>query len=237
MKKLALLGVLLLVAISPSLAGDSWELVGDEDGIKVWRRDVAGSPIVAFKGETTVEAPIAKVATVLDDTSRKMEWVCNILEAKNVRIISPTERVEYNRTSAPWPCKDRDFVFHAELKADKKAQTLVFQLKSVVDPGQPVDEDKAIRGELLDSSYTLVSLGEKKTRVTVEIQVDPKGSVPKFVVNWAQKGWPRKTLEGIRDQCKKSDVGELALAKELLAPPREGVAVAAITSVTKNDKP
>jgi hypothetical protein len=233
MKKLAFLSLLLLLGVSTCLGGNSWEELSNEDGIKVWRREVEGSPVVAFRGETIIDASLAKVANVLDDTPRKGEWVCNLLEAKNVRMISTMERVEYNRTSAPWPIKDRDFVFRADVKVDKKAKAITILIKSVTDPLMPVDEDKAVRGELLDSSYVLTSLGDNKTRVVVEIQVDPKGSVPKWVVNWAQKGWPRKTLDGIRGQCAKSDVKELALVKEWLSADEPQVAVAAISSQTK----
>jgi hypothetical protein len=231
MKKLLLLGVLLVGGATICLAQNDWELLNDEDGIKVWRRDVENSPIVALKGEAIIDAPIAKVANVLDDTTRKTEWVCNGIEAKNIRTISPTERVEYNVTSAPWPIRNRDFVFHAQMKCDRTAKTLVFELRSVNDPLMPVDENKAVRGELLDSSYTLTQLDAKHTRLVVEIQADPKGSVPKWVVNLFQKSWPRKTIEGIRAQCAKGDVGELALATQLLAPPQ--YAIAAVTSLTK----
>ncbi len=235
MKKLAFLAVLLLLA-STSFGDEAWEQLSDEDGIKVWRREVEGSPVVAFRGEAVMNASLAKVASVLDDTKRKGEWVCNLLEAKDVKIISPLERIEYNRTDAPWPISDRDFVFKADVKLDKKAKTLYVHIKSTTDPSCPVDEDKAVRGELLDSKYTLVQLEDGRTRVTVEIQVDPKGSVPKWVVNWAQKGWPRKSLEGIRGQCAKSDVPELALVKDWLAAD-EQTAIAAIASINATRRP
>lgn len=221
MKKLALLAlVALLLGGAACRAQNDWEELSDEDGIKVYRRDVDGSPIVALKGEAIIEAPLGKVASVLDDTPRKLEWVCNRVEAKNVRVISPTQRVEYNHTSAPWPIKDRDFVFHAEIKVCKAAKTLTYELRSVEDPLMPVDEEKAVRGELLASSYLLKELPGNRTQLTVEIQADPKGSVPKWVVNLFQKSWPRKTIEGIRAQCKKEDVKELAAVKDWL----EGVA-------------
>ena len=236
MKKLAVFSFLLLLGVSTCLGGNAWEELSNEDGIKVWRRDVDGSPVVAFKGETVINAPLAKVANVLDDTSRKGEWVANLLESKDLTIFSPTDRIEYNRTEAPWPIKDRDFVFRATVQVDKSSKTITIQIKSTTHASKPVDEDKAVRGELLESSYVLASLGENRTRVTVEMQVDPKGSVPKWVVNWAQKGWPRKTLEGIRGQCAKADVKELAIVKEWLAADEQKlVAVAAISSRTKKN--
>ena len=200
MKKLAVFSLLILLGVGTCLGGNAWDEVSDEDGIKVWRRDIEGSPVVAFRGETIINASLAKVASVLDDTSRKHEWVANLLESKDLTIFSPTDRVEYNRTEAPWPIKDRDFVFRATVEVDKPNKTLMIKIKSTTHQAKPVDEDKAVRGELLESSYILASLGENRTRVTVEIQADPKGSIPKWVVNWAQKGWPRKTLGNIKNQ-------------------------------------
>src|SRR5258706_1577765 len=48
----------------------AWEKIGDDEGIAVYKRDVAGSPLVAFKGEGIVNASILRVATVLVDSKR-----------------------------------------------------------------------------------------------------------------------------------------------------------------------
>ncbi len=216
MKKLALLAVLLLLGAGSCRAEGDWEELSDENGIRVWRRETDGSPIVALRGEAVIDAPLARVASVLDDTPRQVEWACNTVEAKVVRAISPTERIVYNLTHAPWPVADRDFVFHAVVTPDRKERTLTYELHSVEDKGMPPDEDKAVRGELIDSRYVLKELEGGKTRLTVTIQADPKGSVPKWVVNLAQKAWPRETIEGLRAQCAKADVKDLALANEWL---------------------
>ena len=54
----------LLLLTHALLAGPSdqkWDLVGSKDDITTYRREVAGSPIVAIKGEGTVDASIARV--------------------------------------------------------------------------------------------------------------------------------------------------------------------------------
>jgi hypothetical protein len=194
-------------------AEPAWEQLGDGDGITTWRKEVPGSDLVAFKGHAVVEANIAKVAQVLNDTSRKLEWVDSAVGAKDIKIISENERIEYNRTSPPWPIKDRDFVFHAKAELDKTKRTMFLSIKSTTDPAAP--ETNAVRGEIEDSYYSLACLDEKctKTDVTVEIHADPKGSIPKWIVNIFQKAWPRNTLEGIRKQVAKPDVQEFAPAK------------------------
>lgn len=244
-RALALLSILVLGVGSAfagrALADTPWESVADEDGIHVWRREREGSPLVAFKGEALVQAPIARVAMVLHDNKRAGEWVADAVEFRIVEQISPAERIEYNRTTAPWPVKDRDFVFRACLEVDPAHRTLLYRLRSVVDPRVPEDDDKAVRGELTNSSYLLEALDDSRTRVTVEIECDPRGSIPKWVVNLAQKGWPRATLEGIRRQVAKPDVLPLAWIDDALAGKgipgagkkpgeTEGLAVAAVSS-------
>lgn len=209
----------LAVASVPS----AWEELGNDDGILVHRREIPDSDIVAFKGEAVIDAPIAKVANVLIDTSRKLEWVADIKQAKNVREISEFERIEYNHTGTPWPVRDRDFVFHAKVELDRANKTVVFRLKSILDPSMP--EASPVRGELKESSYTLTSIeNDTRTRVLVQIQADPKGSLPRWVVNLTQKKWPRKTLNGIRLQVAKADVLENPAVKAYFAAPAAPVA-------------
>lgn len=218
-KTLALLSLLLLLGFGArALASADWEEISNEDGIVCWSRDVPDSPIVAFKGEGVVDAPIAKVARVLQDTSRKKEWIARTLEVREVRRVSDLEYVEYIRSEAPGPIKDRDFVYNAKVELDREKKTLIVRIKSVKEPLAPENEDVAVRGELLDSCYVLTSIEDgKKTRVSVEIQADPKGMIPKWVVNLVQKSWPRKTLQGIRDQAAKADVKEIEKVKEFFA--------------------
>ncbi|MBI3551739.1 MAG: hypothetical protein HY077_04415 [Elusimicrobia bacterium] len=195
---------------SPSLAPRapaSWEAVGTHDGIAVFRREIPGSAIIAFRGECVIPAAIGKIVSVLTETSRQKEWLDRLVEARVVRAVSERERVEYNRTSAPWPLADRDFLFAWSAALDAANKRVVVLMHSVEDPAAP-RRPGIIRGELLQSTWILSALGPKTTQVSVEIQADPRGMIPKWIVNLFQSSWPRRTLEGIRRQVQKPDVGE-----------------------------
>lgn len=198
-----------IVSATPTkaLSFNGWEELSNDEGILVHRKDVEGNDVVAFRGEAVFDASIAKVANVLLDTSRKKEWVDRLAEAENIREIGPYERIEYNHTATPIIIKDRDFVFHAKAEMSKKTRSLVFNLKSVEDPLKP--EVDPVRANLIKGQYTLTPEGDgSKTRCVVEIHADPRGSVPKWIVNLFQKSWPRRTLDGIRNQVAKPDVTE-----------------------------
>lgn len=202
---------------------NEWEEISNDDGIIVHRMEIPDSDIVAFKGEAVVNASIAKVANILIDTKRKLEWVADIKEARDIRQIGEYERVEYNHTGTPWPIRDRDFVFHAKVELDREKKTMWFKLHSVEDPAVP--ELSPVRGELKNSQYTLTSIdNDKKTRIVVEIHADPKGAIPKWLVNLTQKKWPRKTLTGIQNQAAKPDVVEHTAVRAYFAAPAQTVA-------------
>ena len=123
-----------------------------------------------------------------------------------IKQITSMERIEYNHTGTPFIIRDRDFLFHAKAELRKDIKKMYFWLNSVNDPAMP-ESDCCVRGELKRGVYVLTALdGGKKTNIIVEIHADPKGSVPKWIVNLFQKKWPRKTLNGIRAQCAKPDV-------------------------------
>ena len=73
----------------------------NEDGITVQRKDVAGSPFVAFRGEGDVDAPLLLVGSVLVDVTRSPEWVDSVVDSRIVRRVSETEYVTYSHIGTP----------------------------------------------------------------------------------------------------------------------------------------
>lgn len=209
--------LLLLLAAAAVPAAAGWEFLYEKEGIKVYRMHVEGSSVVAFKGEAELDAGPARVAGVLSDVPRKLEWVHAIREVRLVRQAGPLELVEYNRTHLPWPFSDRDFVFHAKAAVDKARGMVEFRLQSVDDPSEP-PKPGLVRASLNEGLYLLQPLsGGARTRLTVQIHADPQGYVPKWLINLFQKKWPLRTISGIRRQLAKADVAEHREIAELLA--------------------
>jgi hypothetical protein len=63
------------VASSYVPPADSWELVRDNDEVKVWTRDVDGSKIKAFRGETEIAAELTQLMAKMDDTPTDSRWM------------------------------------------------------------------------------------------------------------------------------------------------------------------
>jgi len=191
----------------------AWEQFDQEDGITMFRRDVPGSDIVALRGEGFVEAPITRVASVLIDRKRATEWIDRLVKTKELRKISETESINWNHIKTPTPLKDRDFVFKTLLTTDPAKKQVLFRYYSVKDPAAP-ETDDYVRGYFKEGKFELTMASRKNkngtvtrgTIVVAEVMVDPRGSVPTFLVNMVQRSWPFQTLTALRKQVKKAGI-------------------------------
>jgi hypothetical protein len=186
-------------------AVSAWQQIRNDEGIRVSRKEVPGSSLIAFKGEGLIDAPVLLVGSVLVDTVRSKEWIDSLVESKILRKVSDAEYVTYTHIATPIVMKDRDFVTDTRLEIDPEKRTVTIHIHSVNDPAAP--STSYVRGEIMNSSFVLTSTPDgKQTKIVTEIHCDPKGSVADWIVNLFQKSWPYNTIKSLRAQVRKADV-------------------------------
>lgn len=206
-----LLSFFLVAAFTPpSLASDDWRHLTTKDGIEVSEREVPGRAFPIFRGVGTVEANLYDVFAVLSDVDRYTEWMHKCVDAREVRRESEMVRYSYNRTGAPWPVSDRDVVLRSETV--------------VIDPGRKVhvgfgsvEEESVgpvkgvVRMRRLEGHYKLEALGPERTRVEYQVDADPAGRLPAWLVKRTTRDLPLHTLIKLRRQVTKTrgQYGEL----------------------------
>ena len=92
-----------------SLAGldaADWTLMSRRDGIEIYRREMPGTPLVVFKGEGPIDAPVWKIASILLDTKRAPEWADSLKESRVAKRLGPAEYEEYNHLGMPLILKE-----------------------------------------------------------------------------------------------------------------------------------
>jgi hypothetical protein len=213
------LAVLLCVARPAGAAGgagvDDWKLLSNDHGITVYSRQTPGSNIVALRGTGTIDAPLWKIASILLDTKRATEWADSLKESRVVRRIGPAAYVEFNHIGLPLILKDRDFVSEVRIDVDPDAKAFALVYKPADDPIVPATHD--VRGEIVSGSFRLTSLErERRVSLDAEVQCDPKGAIPAWIVNFFQKSWPRNTFQALQKQAAKPDITIPEEFRELL---------------------
>jgi hypothetical protein len=203
-----LLSGLAFFLVSGKASAAAWEKIDDENGIKVFRKDVPGSQLVAFRGEAMISAPLEKLLWVLADNAHRTDWVDRLKKSVVLATSGRYEFIVYQHFGLPFPISDRDYVYRGRATRDQHG-VVTLAIASVTHPKAPATI--GVRANLIGSRYVLTPKGPDKTYVVVEVHTDPKGAIPTWLVNLIQKSWPMKTLKGLRAQVTKSFVKRLEL--------------------------
>jgi len=193
-----------LIALSAQLshASEWYSVDNTTDGIKIFRKEVGDSGLVAFRGIGVVEAPLPLVATVIVNTDRRREWIDGLVDSRILRWRDEDNFVEYDHIGLPFFIKDRDFVSKVKMSFDLSKKEMVFHYQPSNEPSAPRTD--YIRGELIHATFILSSIdNDKMTRVDAEFLCNPKGWIPKWLVNFFLNDWPKTTFRNLRKEVLK----------------------------------
>jgi hypothetical protein len=195
-----------------------WEKTGTRSGIELFKRETPGSDIIELKGVGVIEAPLWKVASALLDTERAPEWVDSLEKSVLVRRLDPLTYIEYNHFGTPFFLADRDFVSLVKIQIDteKKTFTLVYEPSE-----EPVPTLNHVRGIVSPGIFRLTAIEPDRTLLDGEVLCDPKGGIPKWLVNIFQSDWAHDTILALRKQTAKSDIRTPAEFEEVLLKTRQ----------------
>lgn len=188
-----------------------WKKINEKNGISSYSVEIPGSKLVAVKGDSIINGSAEKLYAVLTNDEHLKDWVDRLKVSKVLEDISDKEDVMYQEYSLPWPLKNRDFVFRGKVYRDIQGRVHL-EVQSEDHPKAPTTA--GVRGET-SGEYIITPLGKSKCKLEVEIFSDPKGVIPKWLINFIQKDWPYETITLIEEQMK------MPYYKEAPLPPIE----------------
>jgi hypothetical protein len=197
MRSLILLAVFGMANANASYA-ENWEFVKKEEGITVDRIIPADSPVVMFRGRTTMNAPISALMAVVLDYRTQKEWNNTGYDMRVLQKNSDTDMFFYSALHVPWPFKDRDFVINLHAVVLGEQRTVEIHCNEASHAAAP-PQPKRVRLPVARVHWRFVALTENKTQVTVTFQIDAGGVLPLWLMNRVTKGMPFRGLRNIRD--------------------------------------
>lgn len=225
-----LTAAVLLLAAGPAHAQSfpvlwkGWERVGTNDGITIFKREVAGSSLLDFGGETVLDASVEQLCSILVAVKRYPEWVDSLDRVELLERRGPRGLVYYTAYTLPWPIADRDFVTEQQLVVEQDTQVVRVTERSVAHPKRP-DDDCCTRASMGFGEIRMRALGPNKTAVAAVARVDLKGMLPSWLVNFVQEEFPLNTFVGYRKQLAR--VGPVAPACQGLLDVKTSTSTAA----------
>lgn len=171
-------------------------------GFTVYLRDEkeAKSDILPIKVEGVLNAPIDSIMENLRVVEGSETWTPDLLKKTTLKDLGPREAITFSLTDMPWPVYDRRLVLHNKLLLDKKRKLLFVLSRTVPFDGAPIPE-RTVEAFVGYSNMGFRPLNKKQTYVELTAFIDPRGSIPSWIINFYQTSWPIDFLEAIEERA------------------------------------
>ena len=196
MRKILVLGLCALCASSAAAEDKNggWTVIEKERGIVVTTREEPGRELPTFRGRGKIKAPLLHALAVVLDAEGATKWAVAIDEVKMLRPIDEYTHLIYTRSHAAWPVSDRDMVVKRKVEVVKPGHE--YKISIICQPkGKEKGEvRKVVRVTQCESHFNLKKVDENTTYADYQVNLNPEGRLPTWLVKWASKRIPFDTL-------------------------------------------
>ncbi|CAG5128286.1 unnamed protein product [Candidula unifasciata] len=181
---------------------EGWEFFVESHGVTIYRMYNESSGLYQYKLYGNLDDILPDVcAQVYMDLEYRKQWDTY---AKELEIRECEGRnLIYWEVNFPFPLWNRDYVYGRECKVmDKNGQKVwVILAKSVSSPSIP-ERSGIVRVDDYLQSVALWSDGKSGTKAFMKYYDNPKGNIPKWLINWAAKTGVPQFLKLMDSACR-----------------------------------
>ncbi|XP_068182361.1 START domain containing 14 [Antennarius striatus] len=184
------------------LSTENWRKKYDSNGMQVWvevpsKKGNHGSQVHKIKCRMAIkDVPADTMYDVIHDGEYRKQWDLNMLESFDIARLSHNADLGYYSWKCPSPIKNRDVVTLRSWKQMDEDYIIVnFSVKHSKYPPYT----NLVRAVSILTGYFIRPTGPNSCIFIYLSQADPKGSIPKVVVNGASQILAPKVLKSVHN--------------------------------------
>ncbi len=185
-----------LLFLSQLRGQEQWDLVKEDEGIKVFTRTNEVMSFKEFRASVIVKGEVNQFVSVLYDVKGLATWGHNISEARLLERPSDTIQIYYAVAKAPWPYKNRDGIYKNNFSWDAVHRTLTVEISLLEDSRELSDKFVRMDGY---GYWKVKEISANEIQIDFQMQIDPGGSIKAWMANMFVTDSPFYTMKGIRD--------------------------------------
>ena len=165
--------------------------------MQVYLRSTTGTSIKSAKGEVELTVKLNDLLAVLEDTATFPHWLYQCKYATTIKQPSVIERYDYILTDMPWPNWDRDVVVRSVFQQDLRSKQVTISFDSA--PDLVALKPGVVRIRRMTGNMRITPLTQGRLKLVYEVNVDPGGRIPKWLVNDLVLDFPFFSLKNLRE--------------------------------------
>ena len=181
--------------------GGDWVLKEDNEGVRIFTRDVENSKIKAIKVECELDATLSQLVAALMDIKNSEEWLYHTAGNYIVKQVSPSEVYYYSLVEMPWPVTDRDFIAHLIVSQD--AVTKVVTIDAPCIPDMVPVKTGIVRIANSKGKWVLSPVNKGRVKIVYTLHADPGGSLPAWLINMFVTKGPSQSFRKLKVHLQK----------------------------------
>ena len=185
-----------LLFLSQLRGQEQWDLVKEDEGIKVFTRTNEVMSFKEFRASVIVKGEVNQFVSVLYDVKGLATWGHNITEARLLERPSDTIQIYYAVAKAPWPYKNRDGIYKNNFSWDAVHRTLTVEISLLEDSRELSDKFVRMDGY---GYWKVKEISANEIQIDFQMQIDPGGSIKAWMANMFVTDSPFYTMKGIQD--------------------------------------
>jgi hypothetical protein len=194
------LATLLIAALAVAEApAGSWNVIDEERGITVSRREQPGCGLPAFRGQGPVRGGVLQILALMLDSNSVEQWATGVDESRLIKRIDDKQDLIYLYSDVPWPVRDRDMIVRRTVEVVKPGEEFHIHLRC--EPQAVPEVSGTVRVKKCSSGFHLKRLDADSTEIDYEMSLDPAGLLPKWAGSYVAKHVPFKTLVALEERA------------------------------------
>jgi len=189
-----LVSIFFLFPLLTSAQEYQWEFKKENNGIKVYTRDIADSNLKALKIIMEVDVSVNAIMRILMNTKSYPQWVYKCSHSSPVKVNAPLNTIDYYQIDFPWPFSDRDLYTNTITTIDLETGVITSTSKGLIDYGP--ERPGFVRVPTHFNQWVITPVSETKTYLEYFLQSTPGGAIPNWLVNLAADQGPMKSMQG-----------------------------------------
>jgi len=181
--------------IAPAHTSD-WELKKNKDGIKIYTREVEGSPIHEFKGVTRVNVPIETLRRFYETPENFCRWMDRCKDSELLEKQSAEAWIMYLHLSMPWPVMDRDIVMLRTRSKDATTGDYFYSIDHF--PDFYPEQAGRVRMPYMIGGWHFTPVNDNLVEISFQQHVNAGGFIPSWIANQLVVDIPYRTLSKLK---------------------------------------
>ena len=179
-------------------AQENWKLKKQADGIEIYTSE-GNSKYNSFKGHIVLDNSIHSFVAFLNDMDEYVNWGYKTKEVSLLKKSGDTLQIYHVITQVPFPYKNREGTYQNKFKWNSDSSTLLVDINTL----EGYKENEAFVRVQGNGFWKVVVLPSGKLDITFQMQIDPGGNMPAWLVNMFIGSTPYHTLVNLQKLIKK----------------------------------